>query len=275
MEALVETLAPPVLGANLTGTISAAAAGVAVVGVGTLFVAEVAVGDVISAIDANGERIYKTVITVTDDLNIVVFDNFVAAVAALSAVKNVTIHSPYFMGNDTRAEYPNKIPIYMPALTNYLRAPIPVRLTTPVYWIDESEGITVKTVYIRMPYQYTLADNPIDLSFFYTDETGVVNTLIPELGVNGEIFTQIENTEIPINQFVPPYAVAIANANRWSIYAAIQGAATSQATYAALTEANQQGGPYVSNINAPVELNGDLLSIAIGMRFTHGIALTN
>ena len=273
-EALLETLAPFSRSANLTGTITCAAGANNIVGVGTLFTTELAVGDIVTMVDTTGKLIYKTILAIANDLLCTTVDNFVTAVAALSVLQTATVSSPYiFTSDDAAPLYPDKVPIYGGTTLFPLMAPNPIRLAVAPQWFDNSEGIEVKSVYMRLPYQHTMADGPIDISFFQIDEVGAVNTIISEIGVAGELFMQMENIEIPINKYVPPYAVAIANGVRWGISVVVQGSALTQNTYGAQSVNNRQGGPYLSQVNAPAALADELLCVCIGMRLTHGIAI--
>lgn len=281
-EQLLETLSPLVLGANLSGTISAAAGGVAVVGAGgSDFVNELSPGDIISVIDNTGKRIYKTVDNIGGAAALNVCDNFTNAVAAGSNYQKPVISSPYFFASDaTATQYPNKVPVYMPpphptnANVGKMLPPNALRAAIPTYWISQNEGILIKSVYLRLPYQYTMADGPISISFFYYDERGLSNARITNLGNNGAIFAQVENIEIPVNTYVPPWTLAVNNNVRWGIAAFIEGATDSQDDYGSMLQPNMQGGPYVSIVDAPAALAGELLTLAVGMRITHGYALT-
>ena len=275
-EALLETLAPFTLSANLTGTITCAAGANNVVGVGTLFTTELAVGGILTTTDTSGKLIYKTVLAIANDLLCTTVDNFVTAVAALSNLQVATTTSPYIYTSDDAAPlYPNKVPIYGGTTQFELYEPWQTRLGAANRWIDNSEGIEIKSIYMRLPYQHTMADGPIAISIFQYDEVGAVHTAIQEIGVSGVLFTQIENAEIPINKFIPPYAVAIANGVNWSMEIVVQGSPLTQNDYAAMALNAKQGAPYISTVNVPTALNDELLPIVFGVRFTHGIGLSS
>jgi len=257
------------------GTINALAAGnTAVVGTGTNFTTagpsstSLAANDILEITDATtGRVIYVTVASVTDATNLTLVENTVRDIAALSTWKKLDGGSPYFISGDskTSGELPTKYRVYQDGNTSLKGQ----NSTSPLY-INGDEGVLVKSIYVRMPYQYTLADTFLGVNFAYSSKTspGTTNN-IPQIGVNGFVNINIENTEIPVNAYVPPYDVLSSGIGLWNFKISIYNATVGQNTALATPEDL----PMVSGINVPASLAQEMLPIVIGVRILHGNAL--
>jgi hypothetical protein len=116
-----------------------------------------------------------------------------------------------------------------------------------------------------MPYQFTFADCQTEIAFYWYD--GTTFTFINTIGSNGYVKIPIENSEITLNAYVPP----------------MPGGNDYQLAYTLFNGRNSQiaGGtnfpgiyPQVSMVNAPDDLNGQILPVVMGARIQHALPLT-
>ena len=273
-EALLETQAAPSIGANLTGTLNALAVGTnAIVGAGTNFDPEITVGDIISFLDTAGTRRYYTIATRTDDTNLVTSQAITTVSGAGINFQVASMNSPYIIGGDVNAVNPNQLPIYGNANFNLMAAnPLNAALATVEQWIDENEGVKLNSMYMRLPYQYTMSSSQIMYQLVYRDRTGASFVAVPEVGITGGFNITIENQEMPMdNIYIPPYSVAIANENRYGFRTTVPGSRTNQTDIGPAIIGSE---PTISAVNAPSALDGELMPIVFGLKFRHGIAIT-
>lgn len=129
-------------------------------------------------------------------------------------------------------------------------------------WFRPDEGVLIKSVYIRMPYQFTLADSSLFINL-YGNVNPSTTYNFPEVGEPGSsgIPCSIENSEIEINTFIAPPPAAVAGNLKWQIFGAISVTFTGIA-------------PAVSMVGAPTALNAATLPIYVGIKIVHAFALT-
>jgi len=127
--------------------------------------------------------------------------------------------------------------------------------------ISANEGILIKSVYLRLPYQYTLADGQIFVNFRYYDSSGVFISNIATVGEEGDFYIPRENYEIPVNSYLPPPTPNQA----WRLHCRIQG--TVGNTGVAVQDRNY--GALISCVNAPNSLNGVIMPVTMGVRIVH------
>jgi len=259
----------------LTGTLNAIAKGdTAIVGTGTLFTSELSVDDIITFVDTAGERQFYTVKTITDDLNLTLSQAARTASAITTSFTTGAPRSNYFIVRDNQnLTYPLGDPVLGrigSGLSGGYRMNAP-SINGIVFTdsININEGITIKTIYIRNPYQHTWGDRSFQVSMYQVDDGGGGETLIQELGVNGFFFIPNENTEIDVNIYIPPLTTATSG---WGLSALISNSKTDQNE--SLSETVDSIEARVSNVSVPSEMDGLLLPLVIGCRFTYGFNIT-
>jgi len=139
------------------------------------------------------------------------------------------------------------------------------------YKISSDEGVLVKSIYARLPYQYTFADGlfSIKLEYLVTGAGGAPLT-VTQIGENGEINIPMENVEIPVNQYIPPKGVA---GQTWELYGACANAMPTP--WNGPVQLPNYNFSQISTVNAPTELEYTFLPIIIGVRIEHAsVALT-
>lgn len=271
IETLLETNAQLRIDGSFTptGTINAAVAGAnALVGTGTNFNG-LTVGDVLEIIDATtGRPIYVTLQTITDALNVVIVGTLVRDIAVGSTWHKLSISSPYFVVDDpaTAAAFPTKFRIYNGGVS----IPLKNQASTTNVFINQHEGVLVKSIYVRMPYQFTLADTYLAVRFRYSDQSlPLVFVNMVDLGISGVVAVPLENVEVPVNKYVRPYQVVSAGTTNWNFNIQIFNASADQRS----AILNEEDVPYVSEINTPASLDREFLPIVVGIRIVHGNVL--
>lgn len=272
-EGFFETNPAMTIGANLTGTLDALAAGVtAVVGALTDFDPEVVVGNILSFLDTAGERQFYTVKTVTDDNNIVLSQPTRSVSPILTDFQIATQNTNYLIVRD--AQNPT-FPLADPILGKIgAGSAAGYRMNAPsisganlIDSIDPNEGIRINTLYIRNPFQHTWADRSFMLTWFRVVNAGGAQSVITQLGVNGLTFQPMENVEVPVNIYVPPLST------RWGLAVQISNSYNNQnSSHADIVVDQLQA--RMSNVNVPASMDGMLLPIVIGCRFTYGLTIT-
>lgn len=244
-----------------SGTISGTAGSPNIVGVGTVFTTDVAVNDILVCEDSAGRRATIQVMTITDNLNIVAYDNLVNAITAgtsFTIIKTVDQTLPWFRADNSV----NRSPVF-----NVTNTFSPLGTQSQVSFMSEvnrNEGVFVKSVYIRMPFQYTLADSFFLLRFGYLNTSGVFIGFITELGELAFFQIPGENIEIPVNTFVPTPLTS--GTSRWQIGVQVENSLQpDDKSYSA----NDFDKAAVSQVNGPDSLNGQFLPIYIGLRILH------
>jgi len=279
IESIIETQAQPVIGANLTGTLDAIASGAtAVAGTGTNFDPEVSPGDILTFLDTAGARKYYTVDTVTDDTNIVLSQPTNSASSGGITYGIATMQSPYIVGGDAVALSPNELAIYCPVFGFIMTSTNPLSLAPGIIdrFFSFNEGALMKSIYVRLPYQYTQTNRNLTLRFFYTDPAGANILLIDEIGSEGKLPIPIENIETPLNIYIPPAPESLTSSVNWGILAEISGCGLNQddptggANFGSI-----QAQPMLSDVDAPPTLDGEIMPIIIGLRVLHATNLVN
>jgi len=129
--------------------------------------------------------------------------------------------------------------------------------------ISANEGILVKSVYMRLPYQFTLGSNGASMQLFNRlAAVGGPGVVVTTLGENGLIKLPIENTEIPVNAYIPPLGI------NWQLISVINGLVKPE-TGALPSPAVSGALAHVSMINVPASLNYQYLPVIVGMRIVH------
>lgn len=275
VETIIETAARPTIGSNLTGTLDAIVAGAtAVVGTLTNFDPEVSVGDILTFLDTAGARRYYTVKTVTDDTNIVLTNPVATASSGGINFQIATPKSPYIIGDDqsdTFAVAPNELPIYNDVFGNSLVAVNPFNPgTTELKFISVDEGALIKSIYVRYPYQYTGSARNLSLRMFQTNSSGSSTLIISQFGSSGLFPLPIENIEVPVNIYIPPF-----NPNggeNWSIDAEVFGAPQNQET-AGAGFGSVDLMATLSSVDDPDALDNEFMPVIIGMRIVTASSL--
>lgn len=259
----------------LTGTLDAIVAGdTSIDGTGTAFDTQLAVGNIITIVDTAGERQFYTIKTITSAILMVLSQAARTASAIATTFKIATQKTNYFIvRDDQNLTYPLGDPVLGrigSGLSSGYRMNAPsINGTVFLDSININEGITIKTIYIRNPYQHTWSDRSFQVSMYQVDDGGGNETLITELGVNGFFFVPNENTEIDVNIYIPPLVTATSG---WGLSALISNSKLTQNE--TLTDIVDSIEARVSNVSVPAEMNGLLLPLVIGCRFTYGFNIT-
>ena len=263
-ETILETL-PPAFGANITGTLTIAADATAVVGVGTDFVSDLTVGQVLSFVDGGGilRNIVITVITDTTNLTIAVA---VTSIVTTKAFQVVTPASPFFIVDDPQNEGLPKNRIY-----NIATNPSLFASANGVLDFSFNNGVLIKSMYVRLPYQFTLADNNLVIRLETFTSSGQVVESITQFGTDGFLHLPIENIEVPLNTYIPVPADAVANSDIWHIRAKVQNSVGTDINETVSDHSQRLAA--VSNISVPTVLTGQLLPVIIGMRVVHALQM--
>jgi len=272
-EGFFETNPAPTIGADVTSLLNAIAVGAtAIVGAGGNFVNEFAVGDILTFVDTAGERQYYTISLITDGTNLTIAQAARSISGVGTAVGIATFNTNYVVvRNALNLTYPLADPVLGQiggGLTSGHRMNAP-SLTGGAFIdsISPNEGINLKTLYIRNPYQHTWGQTSFMVSLFKVSDTSGAHILITQFGVNGTAFIPMENTETSIDVYIPPLTTG-----RWGLAALISNSNLTQNTIQSVAVDNIQA--RLSNINVPVSMDGLILPIVIGVRFTYGLTIT-
>ncbi len=221
-------------------------------------------GDFISLVDGGGIRRVYRVQTITDNLNVVL------ATVALSVAAGVTYSQSTFAGIASSPDYfvGNNALQKAFIIQGTARAMATINTSIEKTLINADEGILIESIYIRMPYQYTLADTPLVVQFLYLDSSGALIDLIRNVGEDGFLSVPIENVEVPVNAFVPtPITGGTA---RWQINARILNADLFSSP---ISDAFRSA--TASQMDADASFNNVMLPIFIGIRIAHVTPLDN
>lgn len=267
-ETILETR-PSTIGSARSGTITTVIGNIAIVGVATLFNTELQLTDIITWTDDAGLVHQGTVATIVDDLNLTLV-NPALTVATGVSYQIQSVLSPYFIENDPSNDY--GLPKNRMYNANVADAgDVKLRAPGTQAAISFEEGILIKSIYIRLPYQFTIADENIKISLFAALDSAGGNFNLPELGTSGSMMLPIENTEIEVNTYIAPPANAVSGSDNWSLAALIPQAGNNPG--AGVTNFDS-GVPNVSSINTPTVLDGQYLPIIVGVRIVHFFPLT-
>jgi len=246
--------------APTSGTISGAAGSPNILGVGTVFLTDLDVNDMIVAEDSLGRRAMGQVMTITDDLNIVLRNNLVNAItagASFSIIKVADLTQPFFRADNTI----NRAAVIAPVNFSPLGV---VEAGVFLSEINRNEGVFVKSLFIRMPFQYTLADSAFVLRFSYLNNSGTPLGAITALGEISYFNVPGENIEIPVNKFVPtPLSTGTST---WQIGVDVENGLSNLSSTYSVDDFEIAS---VSQVNAPDSLQGQFLPIAVGLRILH------
>jgi hypothetical protein len=258
IESVLESV-PWNTGSALTGTISTTAANSALVGVGTLFTTELTVDDLIFYTDANGLPRNGQISAIADNLNATLRTNAKVTTAGVAyrSVASAGQTIPFFEADSTAF----KKPIILTSVNNDI-----LKTSSLKSKISVNEGILVKSLYLRFPYQYTMSDTPITLVFAYYDNTGAFVGFISSIGeADGVLNIDRENGEIIINEYIAPLTDPLLTTGTWQIGVSIINGVTNYDD----NESFNYTTPHVSMLDANVDIDGNLLPITIGMRILH------
>jgi hypothetical protein len=265
---------------SLTGNITGVAGASAIVGVGTLFTTELQTGDIIGVLDDAGNIQYYTIDTITDNLNAAIVGTFRTNITA-NAPSRMWLECGYFIQNDPKTSaIIGKDRVYAnEQLVGPSRSIVKgILISANNYQLfDSNEGILIKSIYVRLPYQYTFADQGIKVTFYYVDNLLGTRTVIQNIGENGVFYFPIENTEIPVNTYIPsPQSLGTPiypGESRWALAAEISGAVNQDSSFT-VAPGNDTDLTWVSSLNAPSEMDGTLLPIVIGARVLYGLNMS-
>jgi len=265
-ETILESLPPFYI--SRTGTITVTAGSKNVVGVGTTFTSEsfIGPGRPISYTDDAGVTRFGIVDSITDDTNLVLVLNALSTATGVS-FKGGELRSPYFIGDNTRL----KSALVDPG-TNDGGGPFTNQryLTTSFDGksISADEGVLIKTIYFRLPFQYTMADSRIGITLYYCDP-GNSSIKLGNIDSMGEgdgsgIFVPGENGEIEVNAYVPP-PETLGSGGEWAIAYDIVASWPD----ADIDLSDNSDIPSISQVDAPDSLNGVILPCYVGARILH------
>lgn len=277
-EGFFETFATPTIDQTpVTGSLDAMVVGdTTITGIATNFDPEFTAGELITFIDAAGERQFYTIASITNDTSMVINQ----PIRTVSNIANTdfnasVIQTPSFVVRDAlNLTYPLGDPIFGFNSTAGFRMSAPDNSGVSARdAIDNDEGITIKTIYVRNPFQHTWADKGVMLIFRQIVNGGTLTeTVITQLGVNGEVYIPGENIEIPVNIYIPPFVTAQIESLKWGLTVNVQNAKSTQNQ--SPTEQAESLLARMSNVSVPTEMDGLLLPLVIGVRFTYGLTIT-
>jgi len=228
-------------------------------------------GNLIRITDAvSGQVSVYTVATYVDGENITIVGTTVRAIANNSTWEMLLASSWYFVDRDpvNVTAYPLKNVVYSGVAARTILTP--VGDTAAPKYINYDEGVLVKSVYARLPYQYTLADTWLGLKLVYKRKgsTSVETiTTMPEI-----LSIPVENVEIPVNIYVPPMPAGITNSDNWTF--AVNEPNTGMPNNQTVALTNPDEIPWISAVNAPAAMDREILPIVIGLRIQHGYDLS-
>lgn len=135
------------------------------------------------------------------------------------------------------------------------------------FGIDASEGILLKSVYVRLPYQFTFAETSVPVSFAYRIYgTGGAGVPITQIGEGGLIHIPVENIEIPLNVYIPPKGIS---GQQWEIVAKLANSDASEPDNTRYNPGLEQIYTHVSTLDMNTTIAFEFLPITIGVRMLH------
>ena len=269
IETVLET--KPIDFAPLTGTLSITIGAKALTGVGTSFLTQISSFGLprsIAILGDTGQLRYMTVVAVADNTNATVEDNALETSAAKAGFF-MTNNAPFFIVSDPKSQSG------MPRNRIYnqgVNGDLDLKAVDGAFTINFNEGILIKSIYVRLPYQFTFADTNIGLKL--QAGVGAAQVNLPSVGTNGSIFVSLENLEADVNAYVPPPESAVSGSTRWTL----EGSFTKGIADPSVAPVNfDDEVPAVSNLSVPTVIPDDLvgayLPVIIGVRIIHGFPL--
>lgn len=188
----------------------------------------------------------------------------VASGGAGNMIYRVTMYSPFFIPDAT----PESKMIQSDAALNPVLG-VSVVSGTFRYKISQNEGVYIKSIYFRLPHTFCFGPSDITLKLrqYRLSDTTLVD--VTQFGEDLYSHAVIENTEIPVRIYVPPFAAAITAAERWVMVMDINNTDTS------VIPGNQvvkKAFGLVSNNYCPTALQYHYVPIILGMRVVHATA---
>jgi hypothetical protein len=231
---------------NVTGTLTTAIGSNNAVGI-----TDCAAGDIIYWVDDAGNA-RSMVLTAANTF----LKNAISVATGVTAYKmsssNINFH--YFIVDTTKI----KTRIFMPLNVGVGRLTTGPDIFGGYYKFNKNEGVLLKSLYYRLPYQFTMADAGVSILLnVSTDAT----TQPYILG-----FAPLENSEIPFNFYVPPNTTGVNNYYELSTYMQNAADIINNAQYSPAINV-----PQVSMVNVPTELNYNVLPVIIGARIVHSL----
>lgn len=290
-ESVIETLtvANWVAAGNVTG----AALSDTITGVGfNALYANINIAQVLMFTDDAGRFQCYTVKSLTNDTTIVLHTPLKTAVTAKAGFTQNYHSSPWFIQPDPLLATlrPDRSLIFGSASSNLYGGTNFFAGGTGLYELQRlfsvNEGVLLKSLYVTLPYQYTMGMNGLTLEVRYVN-TNNQSTHVAAIGTLGRFQIPIENQEIEINQFVPVPLQAVTGIDTsagWglgiSILDAEQAPVSSEYVFDITTRFGSSF-PSVSRELAPnsttdknADLDNTFLPIRIGARVVHLNALT-
>lgn len=215
-------------------------------------------GQMIVFIDDAGEKQYHTIDTVDDATHFTCYQNARTTASGLAGniIYAITALSDFFQVNSAREQ---QIIRQGGGVGAGLGGNL-LSVANTLSIISANEGILIKSVYVRLPYQFTLGSNGVRVQFFNRlAAVGGAGSAIATVGENGFFHVSVENTEVSVNAYIPPLS------GNWQIVSVINGLSKPE------TGADVPFYPlaYVSMLNVPSVINFFYLPVIIGIRIVH------
>lgn len=293
IESVIETL--PVANWVSVGNVTGIVGSPTITGSGfNVTFVSIASAQVLMFTDDNGRFQTYTVKSRDNDTTLTLDTNLKTAVSANAGFTQDYLSSPWFMQPDPLLAKlrPDRCMIYgfgnhqMYGGQNFLAASGAGDYEV-FRLFSKEEGILLKSLYITLPYQYTLGMTGITLEMRYTDTDGI-SVAIDSIGTKGRFQVPVENQEIEINQYVPVpnanTAPSLNLASGWSLSVGIMDTFKSTTDSDIVFDITSRFGssyPSVSRVVAPdsaddpnADLDNTFLPIRIGARVVHIKTLT-
>lgn len=256
LESIIETR--PFDFAAVEGDITIANGATAATGSGF---SNLSVLDIIEVTNDDGNVQHFQVSAIADDNNMTVSTSALAAITAKS-YRGATPQCDFFMVDNTKLKMPIILGGSETDDTNAMFTAGGLSNISP------HEGLGIKSIYTRLPYQFTFADNLIDLAVFTTESTANIAEST-SLGENDGAFAlPVENSEVEVNIYNEPDSNALSNGTRYEVISKYLYALTGPVLNPPNTIPSGFE-PSVSMVNVPDALNGTIQPAIIGMRILH------
>ena len=174
----------------------------------------------------------------------------------------VQMNSPFFQPTTTFSRTrTHTVPGASSVNEHLLKAP------AGVYRINSNEGVILKSIYVRLPYQFTFADTqvPIQLTYRLSGAVGAGNQVL-QFGESGVIYVPVENIEIPLSVYIPPVG---ATGQRWELLVELRNADALPPINTKYAPAIEQNYSHVSTLDMNTTIAFEFLPITIGVRLIH------
>lgn len=290
-ESVIETLTV----ANLTtvGNVTGTAGSTTITGTGfNSTFSNINIAQTLEFIDDTGRLLTYAVASRTNDTTLELFSPLKNAVTGNEGFTQNYQSSPWVIQPDPKLQVirPDRLLIYGSSNNNLYGgtnfSPFGgdgdyqlFRLLSP------NEGILLKSIYMTLPYQYTMSGSGITVEMRYTN-TENFSTAISGIGTEGRLQISQENVEIPINQYIRLPTLADEGDDYsagWGLSMSILDASQSPVNSDLRIDDSDRFGasfPSISRVNAPesTDVNSDLentfLPIKLGARIVHLNPLT-